>query len=199
MRKISVCFIAILLIAGIALGEGNVRPNISNMGNPSLFPVGEHYPMIYTGTDTLLKNVNTVSTTRWMQVGYSHEDTTSNAEVLAYRNVGLYNPKYFGIDLVLTSDGDSVVVDTAYFEYAWDTTATPVWNAGNSNFFLCTGAYDSTLYDVYMWEPIREVTPSVGYHYMLAIRRGGYVRFVFRHHLDIDDDTIINWTFWCKN
>ena len=192
-------FIAVVVMASCAIGQSNIRPVIANMGNPVLYPVGTHYPVLYTGTETLDGGANDVCTTRWLQLSYSYADTTSSAEIVNYRNIGLYDAKFFGVDLTLTSGGDSVAVDTAYFEYAWDTTATAVWDAGHSNFFICEGAYDSTLYDICMWNPVRQLTPAVGYHFPLAVKRGGYIRLVFRHHRPIVDDTFIAWTLWGKN
>jgi hypothetical protein len=191
--------VSIILIGGYAIGEDITRPPLKAMGRSDLFIVGQAFPLFYVGATTVASA--TAGTTAWLQISYSFADTTSKAEKISYRELGWQDPAYFGIDITY-GGADSAGVDSAYFECAWDTTATPIWNGDFSNYFIATGAYDSTLYGISIYNPLSlsaTTKAERGYNYKLAIQRGGYVRFIFSTPSDIADATIFNWVFWCKH
>ena len=206
MKRI-LTYLAIVLvvsIAGYVNSQDITRPPIDDLGRSDLFDVGKAFPFFYVGTTTIASA--SAGTTAWMQISYSFEDTTTNAEKKAYRKMGWQDAKYFGLDMTLSDSSsatqDSAGVDTAYFECAWDTNAAPIWNADLSNFFITTGAYDSTLYGISVYNPLSldsTTASAMGYNYKLAVQRGGYVRLIFSTPSDIADPSIVNWTLWCKN
>ena len=167
---------------------------------------GEHTPLFFTSafgnTDTLDGNSGSL-TTRWMQIGMVNADNIANRP--SNKDVQKLNPEVFGLSVILTSTGDSVCIATARFEYAWDTTATPVWNADSTNVFIESGAYSHSMYGQGKYERIIGPTPSIGYDFILRIQRGGYIRFVFTTGTTLGtdaihpDDTTIDWTFWGEN
>lgn len=178
--------------------------------------VAEHYPLFYTGTDTVFARRGPVAT-RWMQFGW-----WLNANIQSNGLVGKFGPQIFDlvVDLDRYGDGDSVGLSKARFEVAYDTAGTTgqywgsvgeIQNGDSSNICLKYGNYSELQYGDWRFEPIRPVgdscwTDTTAFIYALRVLGGAYIRFIWENDTTITaanggvvDTVLANWFLRGKN
>ena len=187
------------------------------MGLWESFIKGRSVPLVYKGVDVIAADpgaggggaARTFVTTDWMQVGYTHADTGTSSDNTAFirnRLLAQYGAQYYSLSVIYgrgSGDGANVHIDSAYAEFAWDTTAAqPLWNADHSNIFIIPGAYDSSAYGSVYNQPLTGAKPLSGYVYSLTNRTGGgYMRIHWIRGLavSLDQQHTIEWVLTCFN
>lgn len=191
----------VLLCAGVSFGQTSgiigqsSTDRAPDVGSVSIqdAETGQLAPLIYTGSITCAGNVQ--DTTAWLHIGWSPSHTT-NAANASNRAIMRYNPHEFTLSVVISSNGDSVDLAEAWFEYAYDTTATAAWNADSSNIFVNDGNINRADYGVWTFENIVGLETTYddnAWVYPLRILRGGFIRLYFRNDVSGNNVTYA-WT-----
>jgi len=204
--------VTFLLWAGVSMSQTPTGMRVSsgdrvpyNSGNSTKELIGgEHAPLIFSDTDTLLSA--DTSTTHWMHIGWN-----TNAKSWSNKIVQAFNPEVFTFVIGLRDESDdndatddSVGVSDIRFETSLDTTGDPIWNADSTNLFVADGNYTHAQYGIWMFEDIVGVDSGAAIvqreqAYPLRVLSGAWIRFIFTARDDMVDTTFVDWSLICEH